>query len=117
METTFHEDVFYEYFRPFRHSAAQFNIWGDHGLETFGEDLALAQNYAPDHVWTVVDGDRDQWIIPGLLYVNRICHLLTELPHNVAQIHFRVARSAPSITALGLARRLSTLRRLMDRPS
>lgn len=117
MGSAFHEDVFYEYFRPFRHPASQFDIWGGHGLETFGDDLVLVQNYAQDYVWTVIDGDEDQWILAGLLYVNRVCHLLTELPHNNVQIHFRSARSARSLTALGLTRRLSTLSRLMDRPS
>jgi len=53
--TVFHEDVFYEYFRPFRHPLARFgDIWGDHGLETYGDDLQLAFKYDPDYVWTVV---------------------------------------------------------------
>jgi hypothetical protein len=37
-----HEDVFYHYFKPYRHPAAQYEIWGGLGLETFGSDLALA---------------------------------------------------------------------------
>lgn len=66
--TVFHEDVFYEHFRPFRHQLARYNIWGGHGLETFGDDLLLAFNYDYDYVWTVVDGDEglDQWIPPRL---------------------------------------------------
>jgi len=35
----FHEDAFYEYFKPIRHSGAKHNIWGGLGLETFGEDF------------------------------------------------------------------------------
>ena len=115
MNRAFHEDVFYEYFRPIRHPAAQFDIWGGHGLETFGKDLALVQSYAHDLVWTVLDGDRDQWIVPGLRYVNRVCYLLTELPHHGVLIEFRVAPSNRSLTPLGFSRRIATLRRVMAR--
>ncbi len=37
-----HEDVFYEYFKPYRHPKAHHNIWGGHGLETFGRPRELA---------------------------------------------------------------------------
>jgi hypothetical protein len=86
--TCFHEDVFYEYFRPFRHPAARFDIWGSIGLETFGDDFLLAREYAQEYVWTVVDASTDQWIIPGLHHVNRVCYLLTEIPHSDASIEF-----------------------------
>ena len=114
---TFHEDVFYDYFRPIRHPAAKFDIWGGFGLETIGEDLRLVREYAQQYVWTVVDGDEDQWITPGFSYVNRVCYLLTELPHNDMQIQFRIARCARSLTSLGLTRRLATLRRVMAPPA
>ena len=54
--TIFHEDVFYAYFRPFRHPSSHFNIWGGHGLETFGEDLQITKSFDQTFVWTVVDG-------------------------------------------------------------
>jgi hypothetical protein len=111
--TVFHEDVFYEYFRPFRHPDAEFDIWGGHGLETFGGDLVLIRNYDQDYVWTVLDGETDQWIVPGLYRVNRVCYLLTEIPHGGAAIEFRVSRSADSLTPLGLTRRIATLRRIL----
>ena len=111
--TAFHEDVFYEYFRPFRHPDAEFDIWGGHGLETFGADLALVRNYDPNYVWTVLDGDTDQWIVSGLYRVNRVCYLLTEVPHRGAAIEFRVSRSASSLSRLGLTRRIATLRRIL----
>jgi hypothetical protein len=113
--TVFHEDVFYEHFRPFRHPSAHFDIWGGHGLETFGADLQIVKSYSEDFVWTVVDGDKgdDQWITPGLHYVNRVCYLLTELPHGGASVEFRIAREAGSLTPLGLNRRISTLRRIL----
>lgn len=108
----FHEDVFYEYFHPFRHPAAQFDIWGGYGLETFGADLQLVRSYDQRYLWTVVDGDVDQWIVPGFHLVNRICYLVTECPHNDAMIAFRLARYERSLTDVGLARRLCTLRRV-----
>jgi len=112
--TTFHEDVFYEHFQPFRHPSAKFNIWGGHGLETFGEDLQLAFNYDSNYVWTVVDGESGgQWIIPGFHYVNRVCYLLTRLPHNEAPIEFRMDRRPRSLTALGLARRITVLKGIL----
>jgi hypothetical protein len=111
----FHEDVFYEYFRPFRHPSAHFDIWGGHGLETFGADLQIVKSYSVDFVWTVVDGDKgsDQWITPGVHYVNRVCYLLTEVPHGGALVEFRIARQPLSLTPLGLKRRVSTLRRIL----
>lgn len=113
--TVFHEDVFYEHFRPFRHPAAHFDIWGGHGLETFGADLQIVKSYPEDFVWTVVDGDDgdEQWITPGYHYVNRVCYLLTEVPHGEAPVEFRIARNARSLTPVGLERRISTLRRIL----
>ena len=98
----FHEDVFYEYFHPFRHPSANFDIWGGLGLETFGDDLKLVRNYDENFVWTVVDGSEgnDQWIIPGYHHVNRICYLLTEIAHESVPIEFRVARGPHSLTPL-----------------
>jgi len=113
--TVFHEDVFYEYFRPFRHPSSHFDIWGGHGLETFGEDLQIVKSYSGNFVWTVVDGGEgpDQWITPGFQFVNRICYLLTEEPHDWAPVEFRLGHRPCSLTLLGLARRMTTLRRLM----
>jgi hypothetical protein len=112
----FHEDVFYEFFRPFRHPSAKFDIWGGLGLETFGDDLKLVRDYDENFVWTVVDGSEgnDQWIIPGYHHVNRICYLLTEIAHESAPIEFRVARGPHSLTPLGLARRICTLKRVLS---
>ena len=114
--TVFHEDVFYEYFLPFRHPLARFDIWGGHGLETFGDDLQLAFNHDENHVWTVVDGEvgTDQWIIPGFHRVNRICFLLTEVAHFDAPIEFRIERGPRSLTPIGLVRRITTLKRILS---
>jgi hypothetical protein len=111
--SSFHEDVFYEYFRPFRHPNAEFDVWGGHGLETFGGDLEIVRRYDQDYVWTVLEAENNEWIVPGFHYVNRICYLLTEMPHRGAAIEFRVSRSASSLTQLGLTRRIATLRRIL----
>lgn len=115
--TTFHEDVFYEYFRPLRHPSAAFDIWGGHGLEAFGTDLEIVCGYDRDFVWTVLDAENSQWIVSGFHYVNRVCHLLTEVPHNGAPLEFRVDPPWNALTSLGLHRRIATLRRMLENPS
>lgn len=111
----FHEDVFYAYFRPFRHPSSHFNIWGGHGLETFGEDLQIVKSFNQNFVWTVVDGGEgsDQWITPGLHRVNRVCYLLTRVPHDWAPIEFRTEGKPRPMTAKGFTRRMTTLSRIM----
>jgi hypothetical protein len=112
-----HEDVFYEYFKPYRHPQAHHNIWGGHGLETFGEDLRLIRSLDPDsdYVWTVVDGDsgNDQWITPGVRYVNRVCYLVTEKSHHGIEVDFRCPFRLNSLTPLGLKRQINKLRRAL----
>lgn len=110
-----HEDVFYEYFKPYRHPQAHHNIWGGHGLETFGEDLLLVRSLNPDYVWTVVDGDTgaDQWITPGVHYVNRVCYLVTEKPHNGLEVDFRCPFRFSFLTPLGLKRQINKLERAL----
>lgn len=109
-----HEDTFYEYFKPFRHADAQHDTWGGHGLETFGEDLEVVRSHDPAFVWTVVDGDSgDQWITTGMQYVNRVCYLVTQIPHDSIPVEFRVRSGPHSLTPLGLKRQMSMLRRLL----
>lgn len=109
-----HEDTFYEYFKPIRHPDAQYDIWGGHGLETFGKDFEIVRRHNPSFLWTVVDdGSGDLWISAGFHYVNRICYLTTEIPHDWALVEFRV-RNDYSLTPLGLKRQLSKLKRFID---
>ena len=45
----FHEDVFFEYFEPYRHPEANFDdIWDGIGLETFGADIEIVRQLAPN---------------------------------------------------------------------
>ena len=108
-----HEDDFYAYFKPYRHPKAQHSILGGHGLEGCGKDFELVRRMNPDYVWTVVDGENDdQWITPGIHYVNRICHLVTEVPHAGLDVEFRCPRRMSTLTPLCLKRQVNKLRRI-----
>ena len=110
----FHEDTFYEYFKPIRHPDAQYDIWGGHGLETFGKDFDTVRRLDPAFVWTVVEGDSGgEWITTGVHYVNRVCYLVTEKPHNSIPVEFRVRSGPRSLTPLGLNRQIAKLKRLL----
>ena len=109
-----HEDTFYEYFKPILHAGTMCDISGGHGLETYGEDLEIVRRHDPAFVWTVVDGDSDsQWITTGFHYVNRVCYLITEKPHDSIPVEFRVGNNCRSLKPLGLKRQILKLERLM----
>jgi hypothetical protein len=112
-----HEDVFYDYFKPYRHPLAQHDIWGGHGLESFGEDWELVRTLDLDYLWTVVDaGDSsdDQSITPGVRYVNRVCYLVTENPRYGLEVDFRCPYRFRSLKPLGLKRQINKLRRALE---
>lgn len=115
---TLHEDTFYEHFKPYRHPRRKHNVWGGYGLETFGSDLDLVRCHPLDYVWTVLeDGfSDDYWIVPGIHHVNRICYLLTELPHYSIPVEFRVKYrpTRSNLTPLGLSRQVSRIKRLQS---
>ncbi|TVO50476.1 hypothetical protein FHP91_21025 [Denitromonas halophila] len=110
-----HEDAFYAFFRPYRHPEARHDIWGGIGLETFGADWELVRGSDIDHVWTVVDGDSgsDQWITPGIRYVNRVCYLLTERSNMGVEVEFRCQGRPHTLTPIGLARQIRRLERAL----
>ncbi len=112
-----HEDAFYEFFRPFRHPQSSFDIWGGIGMETFGEDLELVKSLPASTVWTVVDGDGDQWILPGIHTVNRVCFLVSEVAHDWRDIQFRIPGRGYSLTRLGQLRQVNKIRSFMRAPS
>lgn len=108
-----HEDTFYEYFVPYRHPRAAHDIFGGHGLETFGADLELVHSLDQNYVWTVVESgcNNDLWITSGLHYVNRICYLVTEKAHHGLDLDFRVPHNMRSLTPLGLKRQMLKIER------
>jgi len=109
-----HEDAFYEFFRSYRHPKSSCDIWGGIGLETFGKDLELVKSLPVESVWTVVDGDDlDQWILPGIHMVNRICYLVTEVPHDWKDIQFRIPVRGYALTRIGLKRQVNRLGRTL----
>lgn len=115
MLLTLHEDSFYEYFQPYRHESSHNNIWGGIGLDTGSDDLELVRKLPTTHIWTVIDDadTADQWILPGIHTVNRICFLTTKVAHNGLDIQFRIPSRGNSLTKLGLLRQLNKLRKLM----
>ena len=114
MACVLHEDTFYEYFKPIPRVGTMCDIWGGHGLETYGEDLEIVRRQDPAFLWTVLDGDSgSQWIAAGFHYVNRVCYLVTEKPHNHVLVEFRV-RNDHSLTSLGLKRQISKLERMLS---
>lgn len=114
--TVLHEDTFYAFFKPRSDLGVESECWGGHGLETYGEDLEIVRRYDENFLWTIVEGDsvNDQWIVPGFHYVNRVCYVITEVPHNGAEVEFRVERGTRFLTALGLTRQLRKLERLLS---
>jgi hypothetical protein len=114
----FHEDVFDEYFKPVLHPEARREIWGGYGLETFGHDFEIVRRHYWAYVWTVVDSciNSDQWIVPGVHIVNRVCYLTTEIPHKWVDVEFRVPYRGYSLTEHGLKRQISKLSRIMKPP-
>ena len=113
---TLHEDAFYEFFRPYRHQKSSYNIWGGFGLETFGAEYDLVKTLPPNTVWTVVEGGcgNDQWILPGIHIVNRICYLVTEVEHNWEPLEFRVPSRPSTLTKLGLTRQINKIKRSIN---
>lgn len=111
----FHEDTFYEYFLPYRHPAASDKTWGGIGLEPYGEDFNLVKTIDSNFLWTVIDGSDNphQWIIPGIHYFNRICYLITRVPHNELSVEFMIPNRCRSLTPIGLKRQINKLDKAM----
>jgi len=81
-------------------------------LEVFCDDLELVKLLPASNLWTVVDGDGDQWILPGIHTVNRDCFLITEVAHDWRDIQFRIPARGYALTPIGLKRQVNQLMRL-----
>jgi hypothetical protein len=111
-----HEDTFYEYFVPYRHPKATGNAWGELGLEPYHKDYEIVLSHDPNYVWTVLDScctPADQWIVSGWHFVNLICYLVTERPHNGFFMEFRCPLNCRSLTPLGIKRQINKIEREM----
>lgn len=111
-----HEDVFHEYFKPYRHPKTTCNCWGGIGLATFGADLDLVRKHESGYVWTVMDGGEspDQWIGSGHHFVNRIAYMVTQRSHHDLSLDFRVPRRMSGLTQLGMTRQMNQLKRFLN---
>ena len=49
-------------------------------FETYGEEWEYIQSLDPKYVWTNVQGDMSDLLIPGVAYVNRLCYYVCEIP-------------------------------------
>lgn len=112
----FHEDTFYEYFKPYRHPDSCHDIWGSLGLETYGEDFDMIKKFDIFYVWTVMDSDsgNEQWISPGIHFVNRICYLVTENSHHGLDFEFRISSRLNALTPIGLKRQLNRISKIIN---
>jgi hypothetical protein len=45
--------------------------------ETYGDDLATVKATPMGRVWTVIEGDGQQFIVSGMHYVNRVGYFIT----------------------------------------
>jgi hypothetical protein len=104
------EEVFEEFFEPYRHPNSHHDVWGGLGLETFGKDLALVSSLDPNFVWTVLDGEKDQWIVPGFHWVNRVCYLVSRKPHCDIDVEFKASLRVKDLTERGKIRQLKALK-------
>ena len=112
------EDIFYEYFEPYRHPDTKSQCWGGVGLLCFGSDVDIAYNIEDEYLWTLSDGcdDGSMCITPGLHFANRVNYLVTKMPHHNLDIYFPVIyfpveRRNRGLSAVGVSRQLSTLKR------
>lgn len=102
--------------RPFRHPQSQHDIRSSIGLDAFGADLELVKQLPATHAWTVVDGGdtADQWILTGIHTVNRVCYLVTEVPHDWKDIQFRIPARGYALTRRGLLRQMNKISRFIS---
>lgn len=107
--TELHEDAFYAFFEPYRHYDAAFDIWGGLGLETYGKDLETIKTISTDFVWTIIEGEKNLHITPGIHRINRICYLITKNPHLSLPFEFKVSRKSTTLTPMGLKRQINKI--------
>lgn len=50
--------------------------------ETYSTDIDKVLETDMSYVWTVIEGDRNWYIVPGYHVVNRLFYFITKNPHN-----------------------------------
>jgi len=60
-----------------------FDSTGGIYYETFGKDAHFVlHEIDSSHVWTVIEGDTNVWIVSGIHYVNRLNFVVTDVSHD-----------------------------------
>jgi len=50
-------------------------------FDTMGEDFEALKNYAPNQIWTMIDGEGTETdLVAGLHWVNRLAYCVSEIP-------------------------------------
>ena len=63
------------------------NSEGSTFFETYGDDFEAVKAADPATVWTIVEGENDnQYLIPGIHFVNRIGYVIAEKPITQAEL-------------------------------
>jgi len=55
--------------------------YGGTMFETYGDELEMVMKHPQDRVWTLIDVDGKQYVVPGFHFVNRFGYFVTEVPH------------------------------------
>ena len=69
--------AFVDKYKPKKNHITKYN---DFMFETYGEEFDFIKEQDFRHVWTWVQGDLSDLIVPGIAYVNRLGYYVTEVP-------------------------------------
>lgn len=70
-----------EAYKPIQNHLNEFAPLDGTMFETFDSELQYVRKANEANVWTLVEGDEDEWIlVNGYHYVNRIGYVITEVP-------------------------------------
>src|SRR3546814_1650226 len=115
----FHEDVFFEYYRPYVPRAIpRAEIYGDFELQPSRKVHAVLRNMDRRRVWTIIEGgddlSRNVYYSPGFHMVNRVGYAVTRKPHDDAQVEFCAYWRRP-LSEHGLSREVGKLHAYLHR--
>jgi len=70
-----------EQYKPIRnHLAPARNCYDGMMFETYGKELEFVRNQPEVNVWTLINWEREDLLIPGFHIVNRLGYFVTEIP-------------------------------------
>mgnify|MGYP003112893926 CR=1 FL=1 len=81
------EDIWFEKYKPYQNTI---DVDGDHtwlsidgvnySFETYGNEEARVKQFLNEHIWTLIEVDGEEHIVPGFHIANRLCHFICEIP-------------------------------------